>query len=130
METLPPDLKKVLAAKPRARAQWDALTPIGRRDFVSWISAAKLDETRARRVESVPSRLASGKKRPCCYALVPMNFYKELTANPKAKAVWQSLAPDAKRDFTDWIETARNKDERGVRMARACVMLAAGKKRP
>ena len=30
--------------------------------------------------------LVSGKRRPCCYAIVPMNLYKALAANPKAKA--------------------------------------------
>jgi len=50
---LPADLRKVLAASARTKAQWDGLTPIGRRDFVSWIESAKQPQTRKRRVESV-----------------------------------------------------------------------------
>jgi uncharacterized protein YdeI (YjbR/CyaY-like superfamily) len=54
---LPADLRKVLAASAQTKAQWDSLTPIGQRDFVSWIESAKQPQTRKRRVESVPSRL-------------------------------------------------------------------------
>jgi uncharacterized protein YdeI (YjbR/CyaY-like superfamily) len=130
MEKVPTDLRKVLAASPKAKVTWEELTPIGRRDFISWIESAKQPETRARRVESVPSRLASGKRRPCCYALVPMNLYKALAANPKAKAQWKSLSPDAKRDFNDWISAATSPDVRTQRTDKACAMLAAGKSRP
>jgi uncharacterized protein YdeI (YjbR/CyaY-like superfamily) len=33
---LPTDLRKVLAASARAKVQWEDLTPIARRDFVTW----------------------------------------------------------------------------------------------
>ena len=58
---VPSDLHKVLAASPKAKAQWDDLTPIARRDFISWINSAKQQETRKRRVDSVPSRTRIGK---------------------------------------------------------------------
>ena len=83
---LPADLRKILDATAQTKAQWDGLTPIGRRDFVSWIESAKQRQTRKRRVESVPSRLASGKRQPCCYATVPINLYTALKAHSKAKA--------------------------------------------
>ena len=38
---VPTDLRKVLAASARAKAQWSDLTPIARRDFISWIESAK-----------------------------------------------------------------------------------------
>src|SRR5215469_9385455 len=69
---LPADLRKVLAASARTKAQWDGLTPIGRRDFVSWIESAKQPQTRRRRIESVPSRLASGKRRTLTHRLPAM----------------------------------------------------------
>jgi uncharacterized protein YdeI (YjbR/CyaY-like superfamily) len=100
---LPADLRKVLAASARTKAQWEGLTPIGRRDFVSWVESAKQPQTRKRRVESVPSRLASGKRRPCCYATVPMNLYTALKAHSKAQAQWKQLSPDERRDFIGWI---------------------------
>lgn len=125
-----PDLKKVLTSSPKAKATWETLTPIARRDFVSWIEGAKQTETRKRRVESIPSRLASGKRRPCCYAVVPMNLYKALNTDPKAKAGWKKLTPDEHRDFNDWINSAKDSDEAGIRVVKACGMLAAGKRHP
>jgi len=49
--TMPPDLRKALAATPGAKAVWSDLTPIARRDFLSWVAAAKQPETRRRRIE-------------------------------------------------------------------------------
>ena len=123
---LPADLRKVPVASARTKAQWDDLTPIGRRDFVSWIESAKQPQTRKRRVESVPSRLASGKRRPCCYTTVPMNLYTALKAHPKAKAQWKQLSPDERRDFVGWINAAKDPNERARRVEESCKKLAAG----
>jgi uncharacterized protein YdeI (YjbR/CyaY-like superfamily) len=127
---VPTDLRKVLAASARAKAQWSDLTPIARRDFISWIESAKQPETRKRRVESIPSRLASGKRRPCCYALVPMNLYKAIGSLPKAKAQWKDLTPNERRDFVDWIDSAKESDMRTQRIEKVCVMLLSGKRHP
>ena len=127
---IPADLRKVLASAPKADDIWKDLTPIARRDFISWIDSAKQAETRKRRVGSVPSRLLSGKRRPCCYAIVPMNLYKALDADPKAKSKWKILPPERRRDFTDWISSARDKDEAAVRIVKACGAIAAGKQQP
>lgn len=124
------DLQKTLAATPSVMALWRGLTPIARRDFVSWIESAKQPETRRHRVESLPSRLTSGKRRPCCYALVPMNLYKALGASPKAKAQWKGLTPDERRDFVSWIDSAKESEARSRRIEKACLMLASGKRRP
>ena len=125
---MPADLRRVLAGAPKAKVQWAGLSPIARRDFVSWIESAKLEETHKRRVESLPSRLASGKRRPCCYAIVPMNLYKALADFPKAKAKWSTLTPDERRDIVGWIDSPKESEARAVRIAKACTMLAAGKR--
>jgi len=67
---VPADLRKVFAAAPKEKAQWSDLTPLARKDFIMWIDSAKRSETRKRRIESIPSRLASGKRRPCCFAIL------------------------------------------------------------
>ena len=127
---VPTDLRKVLAASARAKAQWSDLTAIARRDFISWIESAKQPETRKRRVESIPSRLASGKRRPCCYAFVPMTLYKAIGSLPKAKAQWKDLTANERRDFVDWIESAKESDMRTQRIEKVCVMLLSGKRHP
>jgi len=63
----PQDLRKALAATPEARAVWSDLTPVARRDWISWITSAKKAETRARRIDNACDMLATGKRRICCF---------------------------------------------------------------
>jgi uncharacterized protein YdeI (YjbR/CyaY-like superfamily) len=49
LEVAPPDLEAALAADPPAAVQWEAWAPTYRRQYVSWVLAAKRPETRARR---------------------------------------------------------------------------------
>lgn len=130
MEKVPTDLRNILATNPKAKTQWQDLTPIARRDFISWIASAKQSETRKRRVESIPSRLASGKRRPCCYALVPMNLYTTLKNSPQAKAQWSDLTPNERRDFLDWINEPKESNERAQRITASAKKLASRKRHP
>ena len=103
---VPADLRRILATTTKAQTMWRHLTPIARRDFISWIDGAKKFATRTRRIERVPEMLLAGKRRPCCYALVPMNLYKALSANRKAKATWKGLTPAERRDAVSWLGSA------------------------
>ena len=98
---------------------------MGKRNPVTLVSTVV---KRNRRVESVPSRLASGKRRPCCYATVPMNLYTALKAHSKAKAQWKELSPNERRDFISWINAAKDPDARARRVEESCKKLAAGKR--
>src|SRR5216117_131644 len=100
---VPTDLRKALAAPPKAKAQWKDLTRIARRDFISWIDSAKQPETRRRRIEKACSMLAAGKRRPCCYSIVSFDLHKALAATPMAKAQWSDLTPTERRDFITWM---------------------------
>ena len=64
---VPADLRKALAATPRARAVWSEITPTARRDWINWIVSAKRLETRARRIDNACKMLATGKRRVCCF---------------------------------------------------------------
>src|SRR5436190_18352015 len=99
---LPTDLRKALAAARMAKAKWSDLTPIARRDFISWIDSAKQLETRKRRIERACSMLAAGKRRPCCYSIVSFNLYTALAATPMAKAQWRDLTPIERRELIRW----------------------------
>ena len=48
---VPPELTKALKRSPAARAVWDGLSFSHRREYVGYIVEAKMEETRARRVE-------------------------------------------------------------------------------
>jgi uncharacterized protein YdeI (YjbR/CyaY-like superfamily) len=127
---VPTDLRKALAAHPVAKTKWSVLTPIARRDFISWIDSAKQLETRKRRIERACSMLAAGKRRPCCYSIVSFDLYTALKATPKAKAQWSELTSIERRDFIGWMDAAKEKEAHKKRIEKACVMLAAGKRRP
>ncbi len=127
---VPTDLRQALAAAPRAKAQWKGLTPIARRDYISWIDSAKQPETRRRRIERACSMLAAGKRRPCCYSIVSFDLYTALKANPAAKAQWSGLTPDERRDFIGWMDSAKEPEAHRRRIEQACARLAAGKRRP
>lgn len=64
---VPPDLRGALAAAPAALAQWKAITPAARRDFIQWLGTAKQADTRARRIRNACDMLAAGKRRICCF---------------------------------------------------------------
>jgi uncharacterized protein YdeI (YjbR/CyaY-like superfamily) len=128
--TAPADLRKALAAAPAAKAKWKDLTPIARRDFISWIDSAKQLETRKRRIERACSMLAAGKRRPCCYSIVSFNLFTALAATPKAKAQWSDLTSIERRDFIGWMDSAREPEAHKRRIEKACSILAAGKRRP
>ena len=64
---VPRDVKMALAAHARARASSDAFPPSAKRDYVEWITEAKADSTRSRRVETTVQWLAESKRRTWKY---------------------------------------------------------------
>lgn len=64
---VPPDLKKALAADPKARALWTDITPMARWDWIRWVGSTNNPETRKHHVEVACSKLRAGERRPCCF---------------------------------------------------------------
>lgn len=129
MKILPNNLQSIeesLAKNAKALSLWKELTPIGRRDFASWVTSARKIETQQKRLERIPSMLVSGKKRPCCYSLVPMSLYKALASDSRAKAKWKELTSDEKRDLIDWIESAKDSEMREMRILKVFNALVHG----
>ena len=58
----PDDLRAALDRKPKARAAWDAFPRSTKRAILEWISNAKKDETRAKRVAQTVSEAAIGRR--------------------------------------------------------------------
>jgi uncharacterized protein DUF1905/bacteriocin resistance YdeI/OmpD-like protein len=80
---VPTDLRKALAAAAaKTRKLWSDITPIARRDWIHWITSAKQEETRARRIKNACSMLAAGKRRVCCFDR--SGFYSKSLSAPKA----------------------------------------------
>jgi uncharacterized protein YdeI (YjbR/CyaY-like superfamily) len=61
--TPPADLAAALKKKAKARSGYDALSPSHKREYIEWITEAKTDETRARRVAQAIEWMAEGKSR-------------------------------------------------------------------
>jgi uncharacterized protein YdeI (YjbR/CyaY-like superfamily) len=64
---VPADLRKALTSDPKALAEWEDNTPLGRNEWICWIESAKKPETRSRRIERTRMELVEGKRRPCCW---------------------------------------------------------------
>jgi uncharacterized protein YdeI (YjbR/CyaY-like superfamily) len=64
---VPADVRKALAAAPEAKAVWNSLTAVARRDWIHWITSGKKAETRVKRIATACDMLASGKRRACCF---------------------------------------------------------------
>jgi hypothetical protein len=79
---VPADLRKALAAAPKARALWSDITPVARRDWIQWIISAKQPETRTRRIDNACAMLASGKRRVCCFDR--SGYYSKGLSAPRA----------------------------------------------
>ena len=93
---VPPDLRKALAAAPKARAVWSDITTIARTDWIYWIVSAKQPETRTRRVKNACSMLTAGKRRVCCFDR--SGFYSKSFSSPKA-----ANAPDDEANGSNTI---------------------------
>ncbi|YCM44617.1 YdeI/OmpD-associated family protein [Verrucomicrobiaceae bacterium 227] len=79
---IPSDLRDALAAAPEAQRMWDDTTTIARVDWIHWVTSAKQQKTREKRVENACDMLASGKRRVCCFD--PSGFYSKSLSAPSA----------------------------------------------
>jgi hypothetical protein len=83
---MPVDLKKALAASPKADALWKDITPGARWDWIRWIRAVKTPETRQKHIEVALDKLNKGMRRPCC-------FNRSLCSEPYVSHNWRLLEP-------------------------------------
>jgi uncharacterized protein YdeI (YjbR/CyaY-like superfamily) len=61
--TMHPEFADALAKNPKARGMLDGFSPSAQRDYLDWVSEAKQDATRAKRIATAIEWLAEGKKR-------------------------------------------------------------------
>ncbi len=61
--TVPKDLAAVLGRNTKARATFEGFSPSHRREYVDWITEAKSEATRQRRLETAIGWMAEGKSR-------------------------------------------------------------------
>lgn len=61
--TVPQDMRAAIDAVAAARATFDGFPPSSRREYVEWVTEAKRDETRSKRLAQTVEWLAEGKRR-------------------------------------------------------------------
>lgn len=79
---IPSDFQAALAASPEARSVWESTTTIARLDWIHWIESAKQAKTRVQRISDACDKLASGKRRVCCFD--PSGYYSKALCAPQA----------------------------------------------
>lgn len=60
---VPQDMEAALKANPAAQAVFEGFTPVQRRDYIEWITSAKTDATREKRLTQAIEWIAEGKRR-------------------------------------------------------------------
>jgi len=60
---------------------------------------------------------------------LPADLREALAAAPQARVHWADLTPAARRDWVQWISSAKRAETRARRIRNTCDMLVAGKRR-
>ena len=68
---LPFDFRKAIELDGPVRSLWADFTPLARNEWICWITSAKQDATRERRIEVGMDRMRKGMRRPCCWPGCP-----------------------------------------------------------
>ncbi|MCL5016507.1 MAG: YdeI/OmpD-associated family protein [Patescibacteria group bacterium] len=68
---MPADLRKAIEFDPIVRNAWTDITPLARNEWICWVTSAKKDETRSRRITVGLDKMHKGGRRPCCWAGCP-----------------------------------------------------------
>jgi uncharacterized protein YdeI (YjbR/CyaY-like superfamily) len=68
---LPLDIKKAIASDATAKVVWANITPLARNEWICWVTSAKKEETRKRRIAVGLDKMRKGMRRPCCWPGCP-----------------------------------------------------------
>lgn len=61
--TVPQDLQAAIDGTPAAKATWEGFPPSCKREYVEWVTEAKREETRTKRLNQTIDMLSEGKRR-------------------------------------------------------------------
>ena len=68
---MPADFRKAIAFDPKVKDVWADITPLARNEWICWVTSAKQDETRSRRITVGLDKMRKGMRRPCCWVGCP-----------------------------------------------------------
>ncbi len=68
---LPPDFRRAIESDAAAKGLWADITPLARNEWICWVTSAKKEETRKRRIKVGLDKMRNGTRRPCCWPGCP-----------------------------------------------------------
>lgn len=74
---IPTDVKSIVSSKQGVLDVWEDISSLARNEWICWITSAKKDDTRERRIRIMIENLSKGKRRPCCWAGCPHRNNKQ-----------------------------------------------------
>ena len=68
---MPADLRRAIASNRKVKDVWADISPLARNEWICWVTSAKKDEIRSRRIAVGLDKMRKGMRRPCCWARCP-----------------------------------------------------------
>ncbi len=68
---IPTDFRKAIDSDHLAKDAWADITPLARNEWICWVTSAKKDGTRNRRIKVGIDKMRKGMRRPCCWGGCP-----------------------------------------------------------
>lgn len=68
---MPADFRKAIESDAIIMDAWASITPLARNEWICWVTSAKKDETRNRRIKVGLDKMRKGMRRPCCWPGCP-----------------------------------------------------------
>ena len=68
---LPTDFGRAIESNATAKSLWADITPLARNEGICWVTSAKQEATRKRRIEVGIDKMRGGMRRPCCWPGCP-----------------------------------------------------------
>ena len=83
---MPADLAAALKGNAKARATFDGFRPSHKREYLEWITEAKTDETRRKRLDTAVEWMSEGKARHWKYQVAPARAASRTDRAPRSAA--------------------------------------------
>lgn len=71
LHKIPADLQRSLSSNQIILTAWNNLTPLGRNEWICWVTSVKKSETREQHIKRACTEITEGKRRPCCWPGCP-----------------------------------------------------------
>src|SRR5262249_41388918 len=68
---LPTDFRRAIESNATAKSLWVDITPLARNEWICWVTSAKQEATRKRRIEVGIDKMRGGMRRPVLLARMP-----------------------------------------------------------